>query len=279
MTTNWLLDIEKKVLKYLFENNILDRKKWYINTDQSIFFKNNNFLVNQKEYRDDVISVCWKKIIDLESCLNLWYHWMKISDNYEDLNIISINFYKYFNNLYFHNSKEIKEHYLESLWAWNFISKKLKEKLYQEIKLYSTTTHYIFIHNLFQKLFQLEKNEELKQEIKELLENTTLYIKLYENYCWFFNKKKEILPTKYILAHSDKFEEHKNMILYRLNIEDLENNLLINFKDSKLKTWEKLVYIKIKYKWNSNNYYYFDKKKLIFKKDNQQILTTINLNL
>lgn len=253
---NWAeyLSLEQEVIKYLFDNEILRRKKWY--TNQENITKENN-INNESKFRDDLVSMDFKKIIDLESCLQHWTSW-KEYNNYSHLNKISVNFYKYFDNLYEYDVDELKRCYLDHLEAEKIITESLKLKLENEINLLNEKnhyikTHYVFIHELFKILFK-ENNKEINLKKKDI------YIFLYKNYLNFLNKK-EISFDKHILAHYSNFE-NKNIVVYKLNEIDLSKILdsQIRFVESKWNKWEKLVYIDIKYDKNTENYYYLIEK-------------------
>lgn len=255
---NWeeYLSLEQEVIKYLFDNEILRRKKWY--TNQENITKENN-INNDSKFRDDLVSRDFKKIIDLESCLQHWTSW-KEYNNYSHLNKISVNFYKYFDNLYEYDVDELKRCYLGHLEVEKIITKSLKLKLENEINLLNEKKHYIktnyaFIHQLFQQLFKFDTKE-------TILKKKNIYLCLYRRYQSFLDKKNIIL-NKYILAHYSNFD-NKNILLYKLNFSELSkiNDSQIRFVNSKIRNWEKMVYIDIRYDKKSKRYIYLNKEKL-----------------
>lgn len=237
------LNSEKLQVKYLFDNNIISREKFYYNDDSDIEITNSDWMVlnvlNWEEsiYRDDLISVDWWIIIDLEASLsllqNMWY--------------VSYNYFKFFDWVYLYKTSFLLNLYLLSLKEneefvykfWNDFVEKIKYfyDLYKSqqsfrFKIYDTNNWFIqkLILAIIYALIYKDTNEiwNVNIEIFDFSTNTNVqtYIlkddfllkSLYNIYMKLKDTKdlKNWLLNKYLLLHYQHKLETKNNYEFRL---------------------------------------------------------------
>lgn len=237
------LNSEKLQVKYLFDNNIISREKFYYNDDSDIEITNSDWIVlnvlNWEEsiYRDDLISVDWWIIIDLEASLsllqNMWY--------------VSYNYFKFFDWVYLYKTNFLLNLYLLSLKEneefvykfWNDFVEKIKYfyDLYKSqqsfrFKIYDTNNWFIqkLILAIIYALIYKDTNEiwNVNIEIFDFSTNTNVqtYIlkddfllkSLYNIYMKLKDTKdlKNWLLNKYLLLHYQHKSETKNNYEFRL---------------------------------------------------------------
>lgn len=237
------LNSEKLQVKYLFDNNIISREKFYYNDDSDIEITNSDWMVlnvlNWEEsiYRDDLISVDWWTIIDLEASLsllqNMWY--------------VSYNYFKFFDWVYLYKTSFLLNLYLLSLKEneefvykfWNDFVEKIKYfyDLYKSqqsfrFKIYDTNNWFIqklilaIIYALIYKdtneiwnvnieIFDFSTNANVQTYI---LKDDFLLKSLYNIYMKLKDTKdlKNWLLNKYLLLHYQHKSETKNNYEFRL---------------------------------------------------------------
>lgn len=237
------LNSEKLQVKYLFDNNIISREKFYYNDDSDIEITNSDWMVlnvlNWEEsiYRDDLISVDWWIIIDLEASLsllqNMWY--------------VSYNYFKFFDWVYLYKTSFLLNLYLLSLKEneefiykfWNDFVEKIKYfyDLYKSqqsfrFKIYDTNNWFIqklilaIIYALIYKdtneiwnvnieIFDFSTNANVQTYI---LKDDFLLKSLYNIYMKLKDTKdlKNWLLNKYLLLHYQHKSETKNNYEFRL---------------------------------------------------------------
>ncbi len=237
------LNSEKLQVKYLFDNNIISREKFYYNDDSDIEITNSDWIalnvLNWEEsiYRDDLISVDWWTIIDLEASLsllqNMWY--------------VSYNYFKFFDWVYLYKTSFLLNLYLLSLKEneefvykfWNDFVEKIKYfyDLYKSqqsfrFKIYDTNNWFIqklilaIIYALIYKdtneiwnvnieIFDFSTNANVQTYI---LKDDFLLKSLYNIYMKLKDTKdlKNWLLNKYLLLHYQHKSETKNNYEFRL---------------------------------------------------------------